>query len=151
MKLKGKPKAPERKDVNHQIELPYDVVVFDILPHCIKHLTTCDDYVEGELTLLSEHDLRLDYGRGYYDSVDMFVNFTTLESLNSFSKRVASYDKRMDDYNIWLHENADEIAAEIAERERKQVIAFRVKTQAKVDKLSDQLLREHNKLAALKQ
>ena len=151
MKLKGKPKAPERKDVNHSIELPYDVVVFDILPHCIKHLTTCDDYHEGELTLLSEHDLKLDYSRGYYDSVDMYVNFTTLQSLNSFSKRAAAYDQRMVEYNTWLTEYADEIAVEIAERERKQVIEFRNKTQAKVDKLSDQLLREHNKLAALKQ
>lgn len=149
MKLKGKPKAPERKDVNHRIELPYDVVVFDILPHCIKHLTTCDDYTEGELTLLSEHDLRLDYSRGYYDSVDMYVEFTTLESLNSFSKRVAAYDKRMDDYNIWLHENADEIAEEIAARERKQKVDFRNKTQAKVDKLAAQLAAEHKKLSTL--
>lgn len=149
MKLKSKPKAPERKDVNHRIELPYDVVVFDILPHCVKYLTEILDYTEGELTLLDEHDLQLDYSRGYYDEVDLYVNFTTLESLNSFSKRVAAYDKKMDDYNLWLTENADEIAEEIAERERKQKVDFRNKTQAKVDKLAAQLAREHAKLSTL--
>ena len=148
MKLKSQPRLPFRKEVDHRVDLPYDCIVFDIVSHCVKQLVL-EGYTPAELTLLSDHDIKLDYSRGYYDDVDLIANFTTLESDESWNRREQAYIKRMDDYDLWLVENADAIAVEIAERERQQKINFRNKTQAKVDKLADQLAAEHKKLSAL--
>lgn len=148
MKLKSKPKAPERKEIRQQVGLQYDIVVFDIVMECFNHMTQ-QGYTAEEAKLLSDRDITLDYNRGYYDEVELVATFNTTESDESWYKRVAAYDQRMEEYNTWLTENADDIAVEIAAREVQQKIDFRVKTQAKVDKLADQLAREHKRLKTL--
>jgi hypothetical protein len=79
MKIKTRPKLVPRKDMTHRVEIPYDVIVFEILDRCICELA-CQGYEKKELVLLSDHDIKLSYSHGYYDEVDLIAEFTTLEA-----------------------------------------------------------------------
>jgi hypothetical protein len=148
VKLKGKPAEIKRKSVNHEVELPYDVIVFDIVPHCIKQLVL-EGYTEDELDILHNHDIKLDYKRGYYDAVDLTANFTLPESDQMWNRRRDAYNKRMEEYNTWCEENKDEIAEELAQREAQQKVNEALRLQREVDKLSAKLASNQQKLSRL--
>ena len=107
-KMKRKPPEPRRKKYRLDKSF-YSTTVQEIIDFC----ATLDVHPK---------DIVMETECEYYDTYNIKLSWTELESDEDFQKRLEVYHEKLREYVVWCDENKDEIAKYYAEKNRKSKI-----------------------------